>query len=105
MNREEIILRYQLSEDLLDAYLALGFQENNREDLELWMTLKQIGFDQNEMKTYMLLFKQAERTQGCRLKMLQKQRVKLLDEIHRGQACLDKVDYLKHMLQNERQLG
>ena len=27
MNREEIILRYQLSEDLLDAYLALGFQE------------------------------------------------------------------------------
>ena len=105
MNREEIILRYQLSEDLLDAYLALGFQENNREDLELWMTLKQIGFDQNEMKTYMLLSKQAERTQGCRLKMLQKQRVKLLDEIHRGQACLDKVDYLKRMLQKERQLG
>lgn len=105
MNREEIILRYQLSEDLLDAYLALGFQENNREDLELWMTLKQIGFDQSEMKTYMLLSKQAERTQGCRLKMLQNQRAKLLDEIHRRQACLDKVDYLKHMLQNERQLG
>ena len=39
--------------------------------------------DQNEMQTYMLLSKQAERTQGCRLKMLQNQRAKLLDEIHR----------------------
>ncbi|MCI9596088.1 MAG: hypothetical protein HFE75_02085 [Firmicutes bacterium] len=52
-----------------------------------------------EVEQYMRLLLEGEKTEALRLAMLNKRRAVALDEIHRKEAQLDRLDYLRHKIQ------
>lgn len=76
--------------------------ENDREWLSIIMTLEDIGFTHEEMKTYMRLLAQGMTTATERLRMLNEKRRAALAEIHAKERQIDRLDYLRFALQKQQ---
>lgn len=97
MTMNEASERYKIPLEILKKYESWGlcgavkkvmgawqYDEQDIERLSLIMTLNGMGFDSNEVETYM------------RLTMLNRIRGKTLDEIHFKERQIANMDYLRH---------
>ena len=64
--------------------------------------LESAGFDPSDVRRYMELSTRSG-TEAARARILRGQRGRLMDELHRRQQVLDKVDYLIWQAENGKQ--
>lgn len=115
MNIKEASLRYNIPIEILQEYEQWGlcdavkkvmgdwqYDDKDIERLSMIMTLHDVGFCSDEVETYMRLLIAGESTEYQRLSMLNKKRISALDEIHFKEAQLDRLDYLRHKIQKEK---
>jgi len=104
---ERKILKEYESWGLCDAVKnVMGVWQYDEEDikrLSMIMTLHDIGFEKEEVETYMKLLLAGDSTQEERLKMLNKKRNVTLDEIHFKERQLDWLDYLRYEIRKAAQ--
>lgn len=81
---------------------AWQYDDPDLESLSMIMTLHEIGFDSEEVETYMRLTLEGEYTQPQRIAMLNKKRSKTLDEIHFKEKQISSMDYLRHEMQKDK---
>lgn len=105
MNRQEVSERYRIPMRMLQEYENRALHEPGREygeaDLErlsMMMTLRNLGFDDGEADFYMRLLAMPG-SQARRLRMLDEKREAALDEIHRREHQLRRLDHLRRELQ------
>lgn len=72
------------------------------ERLSMIMTLHDVGFTNEEVHQYMSLWVQGEATREERKKMLVQKRNGTLDEIHFKEKQLERLDYLRYEIEQER---
>lgn len=75
-------------------------QEPNKQTITL--TLQEIGFTSAEVDSYLQLLKQ-KHAEAALLQMLNRKREATLDDIHRRERQLEKLDYLRHQLRKRAQ--
>lgn len=115
MTMEEVSCQYQIPEKILKEYEHLSgsgsvkkgkedwqYDEQDLERLSLIMTLHDIGFEKEEVEEYMILVIQGANTGDERLRILQKKRAGLLDEIHFREKKLDHLDYLRYKIKHRK---
>ncbi len=103
-----MIKRYKVPEKILDEYHEWGlcsvvqavfddwqYDDTDLERLSMIMALHDMGFTSNEVEHYMKLCIEGKSTQKERMKMLEKQRSKTLDEIHLKERQIMRMDYLR----------
>ena len=108
MTVQEASERYNIPVKILKEYESWGlcdavrnvmgvwqYDEEDIQRLSMIMTLHDIGFEKEEVETYMKLFLAGDSTQEERLRMLNKKRNGTLDEIHFKERQLDRLDYLR----------
>lgn len=119
MTRQEISERYCVSAKVLDAYercLAGNkdgqkcsahhhYTEQDLAQISLLLTLHDLGFSSQEAQEYMRLCQCRHKTSRRRLAMLEKRRADFLEEIHRKEKQLDRLDYLRYQLMLSKQCG
>ena len=71
-------------------------------DTGLSALLVSAGFDPSDVRRYMELSTRSG-TEAARVRILRGQRGRLMDELHRRQQVLDKVDYLIWQAENGKQ--
>ena len=71
-------------------------------DTGLSARLESAGFDPSDVRRYMELSTRSG-TEAARVRILRGQRGRLMDELHRRQQVLDKVDYLIWQAENGKQ--
>ena len=79
-------------------------QENDNTDperLSVLITLHQIGFESAEIEAYMKLLEK-EDSDGQRLRILERKRRRLLDEIHFQEKQLSQLDYLRYSIRKKQ---
>ncbi len=116
MTMQEASERYCIPVDVLKEYESWGlcgavkkvmgawqYDEQDIERLGLILTLHDIGFDKEQVETYMRLLLEQEGSEEERLKMLETLRDSTLDEIHFKQKQLDRVDYLRYKIRREKE--
>ena len=84
---------------------VFGAWQYDGEDLERLstvMTLHDIGFTAEESETYMRLLLEQPDSEVKRLRMLEEQRRETLDAIHFQERQLQRLDYLRHEIQNQK---
>lgn len=74
------------------------YDDSDIERLSTIMTLRDVGFTNDEVVKYMKLLMQGEVTENERLKMLNDKRDGTLNEIHFKEQQLDRLDYLRFVL-------
>ena len=107
--------RYQIPVEVLKEYESWGLCDEVKKVMGVWqyddrdiqrlgmiMTLHDIGFDNSEVEAYMHLLLEGDATEKERLDMLNKKRGVTLDEIHFKQKQLDRMDYLRYMIQKSQ---
>lgn len=110
--------RYQIPMNILQEYESWGlcgavkqvmgawqYDDTDLERLSIIMTLHDIGFTTEEVKTYMRLLLECEDSCLQRLEMLEQKRRAALDEIHFKEHQLQRLDYLRHEIQKTQQSG
>ena len=101
------ILKEDESWGLCDAVKkVMGAWQYDEEDirrLSMIMTLHDIGFEKEEVETYMKLVLIGESTQQERMRMLNEKRNGTLDEIHFKEKQLDRLDYLRYEMKKASQ--
>ena len=80
---------------------AWQYDEEDIERLSMIMTLHDIGFEHDEIASYMRLRLQGDSTLAERTRILKQQRDKTLDEIHFRERRLDRLDYLRHQIRKQ----
>lgn len=81
---------------------AWQYDDQDLERLSMIMTLHDIGFSNEEVETYMRLLLEGETTENERLRMLNELRSNALDEIHFKEKQLERMDYLRHKIRNNK---
>lgn len=71
------------------------YEDTDPERLGVLITLHTIGFENSEIETYLSLLGR-EDSDSQRLRMLQRKRRSLLDEIHLLEKKLSHLDYLRY---------
>ena len=71
---------------------------NDLEIISIIMTLRNIGFNDDEIKKYMELQLAGDDTEVVRLRLMKQNRNVLLDEIHSNEKCIEDIDYLRFKL-------
>lgn len=112
MTIDEASIRYGIPLEILKEYESWGlcstvkkvigawqYDDQDIERLSMIMTLHDIGFENDEVETYMHLLLEGESTEKKRLAMLNQRRTKTLDEIHFKEAQINRLDYLRHKFQ------
>lgn len=112
MTIHEASERYKIPFKVLQEYESWGlcgggkkvmgawrYDESDLECLSLILTLYDIGFTKEEIQKYLRLFSGGKSTEKERLKMLSKKRRGTLEELHRKQKQLDRLDYLRFEMQ------
>lgn len=102
MCREEACSRYSIPDHIISLFEAwasgagrpVSYSDNDLELLSLMVTLDEIGFTAGEIMDYLNSDKQ--------LSMLNQRRDTLLRNIHSAELQLEKVDYLRYRLNEER---
>lgn len=115
MTIEEVSKKYMIPMKILKEYESWGgcaavkkvigdwqYDDHDLERLSLIITLHEIGFDKKEVEEYMTLVIQDEDTGRERLKILEKKRMELLDEIHFKEKNLSHLDYLRYELKRTK---
>jgi len=115
MTAEEICHRYGISPPILEEYRAWGLcsegkapaeeQQYNDQDLErlsTMMSLHKMGFPSDEIGDYMRLLVHEPAAKADRLRILDRWRNALLDEIHSKEKQLQRMDYLRCELRGSR---
>lgn len=110
--------RYQIPMNILQEYESWGlcgavkqvmgawqYDDTDLERLSIIMTLHDIGFTTEEVKTYMHLLLECENSCLQRLEMLEQKRRAALDEIHFKEHQLQRLDYLRHEIRKTQQSG
>ena len=105
MTIDEASERYHIPLEILHEYERWGlcgavkkvmgswqYDDTDLERLSMIMTLRDIGFENTEIETYMKL-----------LKMLELKRRSLLDEIHFHEKQLSNLDYLRHNIRKNQE--
>ncbi|RHP30970.1 MerR family transcriptional regulator [Lachnotalea sp. AF33-28] len=108
MTVQEASERYNIPIKILNEYESWGlcdavrkvmgawqYDEEDIQRLSMIMTLHDIGFEKEEVETYMKLLLVGESTQQERMRMLNEKRNGTLDEIHFKEKQLDRLDYLR----------
>lgn len=115
MTKEEVSLRFGIPKNILDEYhsmelcdavrIAMDDWKYTDEDLErlsMIMALHDMGFTKGEVETYMKLLVAGESTEKARMKILDEQRKKALDEIHLKERQLERMDYLRYQIRENQ---
>lgn len=84
---------------------AWQYDDRDLERLSMIMTLHDIGFNNEEVATYMRLLLEGESTESERMRMLNQKRDSALDEIHFRERQLERLDYLRHKIKKESKKG
>lgn len=77
------------------------YDDTDLERLGMIMTLHDIGFNKQEVETYMRLLLSEENTEDLRMHMLNKKRERELDEIHFKEMRLNRLDYLRYQIEKD----
>ena len=77
------------------------YDNTDPERLSVLITLHQIGFESAEIEAYMKLLEK-EDSDGQRLRILDRKRRGLLDEIHFREKQLSHLDYLRYSIRREQ---
>ena len=115
MTKEETSKRYQIPMKILDAYESWGlcgtvkrgmgawqYDDQDLERLSTIMALHDMGFTADEVESYMRLLLSDTDTARERMRMLEKRRDQVLDEIHLKEKQLQRLDYLRHQMRGQR---
>ena len=115
MTKEEASRRYRIPSHILDEYESWGlcgavkkvmgvwqYDDEDLERLSTIMTLHDIGFTAEEVETYMRLLLEQPDSDRQRLRMMEEKRKETLDEIHFHERQLQRLDYLRHEIQQEK---
>ena len=118
MTSQEACERYHIPMELLKKYQGWGlcacvkkqlqaqqYDDTDLERLSLILTLRDVGFETQEIETYMKLLIQGENTQDRRMQMLNEKRSRTLDKIHVCEKQRDRLDYLRHELRRKQNNG
>ena len=116
MTVQEASERYSIPVKILKEYESWGlcdavkkvmgawqYDEEDIRRLSMIMTLHDIGFEKEEVETYMKLVLIGESTQQERMRMLNEKRNGTLDEIHFKEKQLDRLDYLRYEMKKASQ--
>lgn len=112
MTIDEASERYQIPIEVLEEYESWGlcgavrkvmgawkYDEEDLKRLSLIMTLHDVGFEPEEVEEYMRLALEGDKSRDERLRLLDKRRGAALDEIHLKERKLERLDYLRYMMQ------
>lgn len=112
MTIDEASERYQIPIEVLKEYESWGlcgavrkvmgawqYDEEDLKRLSLIMTLHDVGFEPEEVEEYMRLALEGDNSRDERLRLLDKRRGAALDEIHLKERKLERLDYLRYMMQ------
>ncbi len=115
MTIDEASKRYQIPIEILHQYESWGlcsavkkvmgawqYDDSDLEHLSLIMTLHDIGFNSEEVETYMKLLLEGDSSEMERMKMLDQKRSYALEEIHFHEKQLQRMDYLRHEIQKKK---
>jgi DNA-binding transcriptional MerR regulator len=115
MTISEVSERYKIPVQRLKEYKKHGlcpaseksadteqYDNTDIERLSLITTLNDVGFELQEIKTYLLLM-QREETENLRLSMLERKRSLTLDEIHLRERQLTQLDYIRHTIRKKQE--
>ena len=104
--------RYEIPIEILREYESGGlggvvkkvmgawqYDEEDLKRLSLIMTLHDVGFESEEVEEYMRLVLEGEKSREERLRLLNQRRGAALDEIHLKEKKLERLDYLRYMMQ------
>ena len=103
MTASEAAERYSIPRDLMDEYMSWGLcggadlDDTDLERLGIMITLRDVGFSEPEIETYMRL-SLVPGSEAERLRLLDKRRAECLDDIHAREKRLGCIDYLRHSL-------
>lgn len=114
MTKTEASEFYNIPVELLDEYESWGlcgevkkvmgawqYDDRDIERLSMIMTLHDIGFNNNDIETYMRLMLEGDSTEQERLRMLSDKRSNTLDEIHFRERQLGRLDYLRFKMEKK----
>lgn len=115
MTIDEVSRQYQIPEKVLKEYESWGgcdavkkamgvwqYDDQDLERLSLIMTLHDIGFDREEIETYMTLVLEGAGANDRKMQMLQKKREGILDEIHFREKKIQYLDYLRYEIRRSQ---
>ena len=115
LTADEISERYQIPLKVLKKYEEWGlcravkrtmdkwrYDNQDLEHLSMIMTLHDMGFTSLEVETYMKLLLAGDSTKWERMKMLNEKRSQALDEIHLKERQLERMDYLRNEIRNNK---
>ena len=116
MTVQEASERYNIPIKILNEYESWGLCDAVRKVMGAWqyyeedikrlsmiMTLHDIGFEKEEVETYMKLLLAGESTQQERMRMLNEKRNGTLDETHFKEKQLGRLDYLRYEMKKAAQ--
>ena len=116
MTVQEASERYNIPIKILNEYESWGlcdavrkvmgawqYDEEDIKRLSMIMTLHDIGFEKEEVETYIKLLLAGESTQQERMRMLNEKRNGTLDEIHFKEKQLGRLDYLRYEMKKAAQ--
>lgn len=116
MTKEEASKRYQIPIGILDEYEHWGlcgtvkqvmgvwqYDDQDLERLSTIMALHDMGFSPQEVESYMRLLLSHTDTHRERLRMLEKRRNAALDEIHLKEKQLQRLDYLRYRMREQKE--
>lgn len=114
MTKEETSRHFNIPIEILDEYHEMGlcdevkkvmgswqYDDTDVQRLGLIMTLHDVGFTHEEVTQYMQLESMGKITEAQRKKMLDSKRKESFDEIHFKEKQLDRLDYLRHKMNNK----
>ena len=100
MTLNEASARFLIDIDKLKSYEEnglLGVNECSQTDIErigLIYSLQKIGMGMEELKKYLDLADRGSENKAQQIRILKKQRCRLLEEIHEKQQSLDELDFM-----------
>lgn len=80
------------------------YDDHDIERLSMIMTLHDIGFTNEEIEKYMLLMMQGKISEKECIKMLNKKRNGILDEVHLKEKQISRLDYLRYEINKEKNI-
>lgn len=101
----EVLKEYEswgLCDEVRKVMGAWQYDDTDLERLGMIMTLHDIGFSNQEVELYMRLLLEGRATENERMEMLNKLRTTALDEIHFKEKQLERLDYLRHKIRNNK---
>lgn len=93
----ERLIFYEENRLIICETLVDGVPDYTEEELHkasIIHDLLEAGMGMDVLREYMRLLRKRTASKTERIKILRKQRCELMEEIHRKQQCLDRIDYM-----------